>query len=52
MSVALNLAEGTAKSTLKDRIRFYGIALASLRDYLTLRPLPWCQGLLPDSLSY
>lgn len=31
-SVALNLAEGSAKATEKDRLRFYRIALGSLRE--------------------
>lgn len=31
-SVALNLAEGSAKRSPKDQARFYGIALASLRE--------------------
>ena len=31
LSVALNLAEGSAKPTVKERRRFYGISLASLR---------------------
>jgi four helix bundle protein len=31
-SVALNLAEGSAKRSPKDRARFYEIALASLRE--------------------
>jgi four helix bundle protein len=31
-SVALNLAEGSAKPTVKDRARFYRIALGSLRE--------------------
>jgi len=31
-SIVLNLAEGSARSTEKDRKRFYGIALASLRE--------------------
>lgn len=31
-SVALNLAEGSAKPTRKDQLRFYYIALASLRE--------------------
>ena len=34
-SVALNLSEGTAKATAKDRQRFYGIALGSLRECQT-----------------
>ena len=32
LSVALNLAEGSAKPTPKERRRFYSIALASLRE--------------------
>ena len=31
-SVALNLAEGNARRTQKDRLRFFNIALASLRE--------------------
>ena len=31
-SVCLNLAEGSAKPTVKDRQRFYCIAFASLRE--------------------
>ncbi len=31
-SVALNLAEGAAKPTLKDRVKFYTTSLASLRE--------------------
>ena len=31
-SVSLNLAEGSAKPTGKDRLRFYSIAFASLRE--------------------
>ena len=31
-SVTLNLAEGSAKATVKDRQRFYRIALGSLRE--------------------
>ena len=32
LSVVLNLAEGSAKSTSKDRRRFYRISLGSLRE--------------------
>jgi four helix bundle protein len=35
-SVALNLAEGSARSTIKDRKRFYTIAFASLREVQAL----------------
>jgi four helix bundle protein len=31
-SVALNLSEGSAKETVKDRRRFYRIALGSIRE--------------------
>lgn len=34
-SVALNLSEGTAKPTVRERQRIYGIALASLRECQT-----------------
>ena len=34
-SVALNLSEGTAKTSAKERQRFYGIALGSLRECQT-----------------
>jgi four helix bundle protein len=32
LSIVLNLAEGSAKPTAKDRQRFYAIALGSLRE--------------------
>jgi len=32
LSVVLNLAEGSAKPSAKDRARFYSIALGSLRE--------------------
>lgn len=32
LSIPLNLSEGSAKSSAKDRKRFYGIALASFRE--------------------
>lgn len=31
-SIALNLSEGAARNGLKDRLRFYNISLASLRE--------------------
>ena len=36
LSVCLNLAEGSAKSSVKDRRRFYEIALASHREVQAL----------------
>ncbi len=36
LSVVLNLAEGSAKPTAKERRRFYSIALASLRETQSL----------------
>ncbi len=36
LSVCLNLAEGSAKTSVKDRRRFYEIALASHREVQTL----------------
>ena len=35
-SIALNLSEGSAKPTRKDRVRFYTIAFASLREVQAL----------------
>ncbi len=32
LSVVLNLAEGSAKTTSKERVRFYSISYASLRE--------------------
>lgn len=31
-SIALNIAEGSGKRTLSDQIRFYSIAMGSLRE--------------------
>jgi four helix bundle protein len=36
LSVVLNLSEGSAKPTAKDRRRFYAIALGSCRETQTL----------------
>lgn len=35
-SIALNLAEGSGKSSPKDRKRFYSIALGSLRESMAI----------------
>ena len=32
LSVVLNLAEGTGKQSIAEKVRFYGIALGSLRE--------------------
>ena len=39
LSIPLNLAEGSAKPTPKDRRKFYFIALGSLREVQTLLSL-------------
>jgi four helix bundle protein len=39
LSVCLNLAEGSAKPTEKDRQRFYAIAFGSLREVQSLLEL-------------
>ena len=38
-SVSLNLSEGSAKSSVRDRRRFYSMALASLRECQTVLEL-------------
>jgi four helix bundle protein len=38
-SIALNLAEGSAKTSKKDRLRYYGIALGSLREVQAIADL-------------
>jgi four helix bundle protein len=44
-SVCLNLSEGSAKPTVRDRQRFYAIAFGSLREVQTLIELE------PESLG-
>jgi len=39
LSISLNLAEGAAKPTEKDRRKFYFIALGSMREVQTLLEL-------------
>ena len=39
LSTVLNLSEGSAKESPKDRRRYYGIALASLRETQTILEL-------------
>ena len=36
LSIALNLAEGRARSSVKDRLRFYNISFSSLREVQAL----------------
>lgn len=38
-SIVLNLAEGSAKPTHKDKLKFYNIALGSLRELQALSDL-------------
>ena len=42
-SVALNLSEGSTKVSVKERKRFYSIALGSLRECQTALELNSCQ---------
>ena len=41
-SVVLNVAEGSAKPTAKERRRFYSISLASLREIQAILELARC----------
>ena len=54
-SIALNLAEGSGRSTQKDQLRFFHISLGSLRECqaaldLSPKPMPALQD-LADSLG-
>ena len=44
-SIVLNLAEGSAKPTAKDRRKFYHISLASLREVQAILDLVGCMEL-------
>ena len=48
-SVVLNLAEGSAKPTVRDRQRFYAIALASLREVQALIEMEQLDALFADA---
>ena len=50
-SVVLNLAEGSAKPTHRDRVRFYSIALASCREVQAVIQLEDLQGLTSQADS-
>ena len=43
-SAALNLAEGSARRTLKDKRKFYNIALASIRESQAVLDLAQMEG--------
>ena len=49
LSIVLNLSEGSAKPTAKDRRKFYYIAFASLREVQTLLQITDNRSLLTDS---
>jgi four helix bundle protein len=49
LSVILNLVEGSAKPTQKDRKRFYSIAMGSLREVQAILDLSGHQELLQQS---
>ena len=44
ISIALNLAEGRGRSTLKDQLRFFHIALGSVRECQAILILAQLQG--------
>jgi four helix bundle protein len=47
-SVALNLAEGSGKPSKRDRVRFYAIALGSLREVQACADLENLESLKPQ----
>jgi four helix bundle protein len=47
-SVVLNLAEGSGKQSKRDRVRFYGIALGSLREVQACADLEGLESLKPQ----
>lgn len=49
-SVCLNLAEGSAKGTVKDRLRFYRIALGSQRECSAILELSFSISTEPTKL--
>lgn len=51
LSIVLNLAEGTAKPTVRDRRKFYYIALGSFREVQALLLVTGNKMLLKDSDS-
>lgn len=51
LSIVLNLSEGNAKPTAKDRRKFFYIALGSLREVQALLRISGLEMLLKDSDS-
>ena len=49
LSVVANLAEGSAKASVKDRVRFYAIALASFRESQAMLDVIGASKLLENS---
>ena len=49
LSIVLNLAEGTAKPTAKDRRKFYRISLGSLREVQAILTLVNHQNLIKEA---
>ena len=49
LSIVLNLAEGSAKSSAKDRKKFYEISLGSLREVQTILSLIHHQRLIKEA---
>lgn len=49
LSIVLNLSEGSAKPTVKDRLKFYSISMGSLREVQVLLQLSGKSKLLTAS---
>ena len=49
LSIVLNLAEGSAKPTAKDRKKFYRISLGSLREVQTILDILGCIELIKEA---
>jgi four helix bundle protein len=48
-SISLNLGEGSAKFSKKERIRYYSIAFASIREVQTIIELEGLKDLHPEA---
>ena len=48
-SIALNLSEGSAKASRKERLRYYGIAFGSIREVQAILRLEELEALAPQA---